>query len=276
MASPSRSFAPLSCRPLSRLRRGTRMSRAALASAVLVLPGLFLLGGCGGSGEETGEDAEMTPGAEAPAAGAFPDAAGDPGAAPRADATDPAGVTGGADPSRTDPSGVAPASPGPAMAAGPDTLTGVVGTFGAEPLVHYVLQLDDGRSIPLGTGGGDLRPDADADGPLPELARLTGARVRVTGEADAFAAAPARGFAVAAYELLEVEGQRPVTGRLVRGEPEAGTPDRLEADGTPGRVVVGMPSGSPVTGSRVWILGTVRGDSLFVQSFGVLRPGPAR
>jgi len=162
------------------------------------------------------------------------------------------------------------------MTAGPDTLTGVVGTFGAEPLVHYVLQVDDGRSIPLGTGEGDLRPDADADGPLSELARLTGARVRVTGEADAFAAVPARGFAVADYELLEVEGQRPMTGRLVRGDPEAGTPDRLEADGAPGRVVVGMPSGSPVTGSRVWILGTVRGDSLFVQSFGVLRLAPAR
>ncbi len=271
MASPSRSFAPLSCRLLPRLRRDTRMPRAALAAAVLVLPGLFVLGGCGGSGEETGEDAQVTPGAEAPAAGAFPDAAGDPDAAPRADATDPAGVTGGADPARTDP-----AIPGASPDSGPDTLTGVVGTFGAEPLVHYVLLLDDGRSIPLGTGGGDLRPDADTDGPLPELARLTGARVRVMGEADAFAAVPARGFAVADYELLEVEGQRPMTGRLVRGEPEAGTPDRLEADGAPGRVVVGMPSGSPETGSRVWILGTVRGDSLFVQSFGVLRLAPAR
>jgi hypothetical protein len=275
MAIPSRSRATLP-HPLPSPRPRTRMSRAARASAVLVLPGLFLLGGCGGSGGETGEDAEMTPGAEAPAAGAFPDAAGDPDAAPRADATDSAGGTGGADPSRTDAARTGGTTPGASAAAGPDTLTGIVGTFGAEPLVHYVLQLADGRSIPLGTAGGDLRPQPDADGPLPELARLTGARVRVTGEADAFAAAPARGFAVAAYELLEVEGERPLTGRLVRGDAEAGTPDRLETDGAADRVVVGIPSGSPVTGSRVWILGTVRGDSLFVQSFGVLRPGPAR
>ena len=158
-------------------------------------------------------------------------------------------------------------------AAAPDTLSGVVGTFGAEPLVHTVLLLDDGRSIPLGTAGGDLRPDADPDGPLPELARLTGARVLVTGEADAFAAAPAPGFAVVGYELLEVEGARPFTGRLVRGGTATGAPDRLEAPGATTRFVVGMPQGTPSSGSRIWIVGSVRGDSIFLQSFGMLRAG---
>jgi hypothetical protein len=245
----------------------SRPPRLRRDGATLLLAGLFLVGGCGGSGGEVENDGTPVPGADAPATGTLPDAAGAPEVDPRADAPDPS----------AEPGTTTPATPaGATAAAGPDTLTGTVGTFGAEPLVHYVLELDDGRSIPLGTSGGDLRPDADADGPLPELARLTGARVRVTGTADAFAAAPARGFAVAAYELLEVEGERPVTGRLVRGDAERGTPDRLEVDGGLGRVVVGMPSGSPVTGSRVWILGTARGDSLLVQSFGVLRPGAPR
>jgi hypothetical protein len=185
------------------------------------------------------------------------------------------GSGGGARGSPGGPPGAGGGEPGgatpPGEAGAPDTLTGVVGTFGAEPLVHTVLLLDDGRSIPLGTAGGDLRPDADPAGPLPELARLTGARVLVTGEADAFAAAPSPGFAVAGYALLEVEGERPLTGRLVRGEPGSGAGDRLEATGDPSRMVVGLPPGTPASGSRIWIVGSVRGDSIFVQSFGVLR-----
>jgi hypothetical protein len=175
----------------------------------------------------------------------------------------------GVPPTTGDPAGESP----PGEASTPDSLTGVVGTFGAEPLVHTVLLLGDGSSIPLGTAGGELDPASDPDGPLPELARLTGARVRVTGEADAFAAAPARGFAVIGYELLEVEGERPFTGRLVRGGAAAGAGDRLESAGAPSRIVVGMPPGAPSSGSRIWIVGTVREDTVFVQSFGVLRSG---
>jgi len=240
--------------------RHTAMGRKALVPLLLVS-----LAACGSDAVEEVGDAQDTVGADRPVAGVAPDVPGDTFSAPRAGVGDTVG----------DPRSAVPGAPGSVprgASAMPDTLTGVVATFGAEPLVQFVLQLDDGRSVPLGDAEGTTRPEAVPDHPLAELARLTGARVRVMGRADAFPAAPGRGFAVHAYELLEVEGTRPVTGRLIRGDPAAGTPDRLEPDGAPPRVLVGMPGGTPGTGARVWIVGPVRGDTLLVEGYGVLRP----
>ncbi|CAN5688773.1 hypothetical protein BH23GEM11_BH23GEM11_14430 [soil metagenome] len=249
----------------STLLSGSPRSRRTALNRALLVPLLLLLAACGpDAGEEPG-DVEATSGVDHPGAGALPDPPGDVPPAPRTDDPD----------SAVFPRGAVPGAPQPDPArasTGPDTLTGVVATRGTEPLLQFILQLADGRVVPLGDSEGTTRPEAIPDHPLAELARLAEATVRVTGEADAFPAAPARGFAVRGYELLEVEGARPFTGRLVRGARAAGTPDRLETDGAGQRVLVGMPAGTPGTGARVWVLGEVRGDSLLVQSFGVLRP----
>ncbi|TVP46575.1 MAG: hypothetical protein EA350_06865 [Gemmatimonadales bacterium] len=254
--------------PLSREHtHGPRHPWRSFAAGMALVP-FLLLAACGpDAGEEEG-DAHDTTGADHPAAGVLPDDPGELTPAPRTGVDDTVGA----------PAGAVPGAPGPAprrASVGPDTLTGVVATMGAQPLVQFVLQLEDGRTIPLGNAEGTTRPEAIPDHPLAEIARLSGATVRVTGRAEAFAAAPDRGFAVEGYELLDIDGSRPVTGRLVRGDPGAGTPDRLESEGARPRVLVGMPAGTPASGSRVWVVGEVRGDSLLVESFGVLRPAGA-
>lgn len=143
-------------------------------------------------------------------------------------------------------------------------------SFGAEPAVDIVLE-GEGGAVTL---GGPL---------LEELARLVAATLEVEGRADAFPAALGPGFHVARYRILAVDGERPVVGRVEGnppGGPAPGALPRLDVE-EGGRVhLLGLPlapagegagAGAPRIGSRVWILGDLRGDTLAVRAYGVIR-----
>jgi hypothetical protein len=240
---------------------GRAMRHMAFLVALSTVPlGCGLGGGEGaGEGEREGEGRALSPGGEGGPAAVAPG----PGDAP---ARQP-GARPGSDP----PVGAGGAHTEP----GQSTVQGVVATFGSEPLVQVVLLREGAETVMLGRPDGVVDPVDDPNHPLAELARLVGATARVVGTTDAFDAGPMEGFGVTGYEILGIEGARPLAGRLVRGSAPEGTPDVLEPDGGgPLRILRGLPAEVPADRSRVWILGETRGDTLFVEGFGVLRGPP--
>jgi hypothetical protein len=153
------------------------------------------------------------------------------------------------------PNGDTPeAGPGPASDGG-DRLVGTVRIVGSAPMnVQVVLQPAQGRSVRL---AGPL---------LPELERLAGAEVAVTGQIE-----PApdplvdRQVQVSEYEILSINGEPVVMGDVVsvaNGWVQLRTPtgEEIFLSGAPAEFQVGQ---------RVWVQGP---HSIAVQSHGTLRP----
>lgn len=127
-----------------------------------------------------------------------------------------------------------------------------------------------GRVIPSGTEHEPIttlqvegRMALVLTGPLePELRSLAGAVVVVHGPESG---SPARRtIRVESYEVMDIEGQRPVVGDVLPGGRLAAGPDTL--------TLAAVPDGMRV-GSRVWITGERRGAQLIVASWGVIRSG---
>ncbi len=135
-----------------------------------------------------------------------------------------------------------------------ERLEGRVLVTGSDPLTFPTLQFDDGSSVRL-TGG-----------LVDELERLSGARVRAAGTREGHA--PLVGFQVSSYEVLEVEGERPVVGIVtIRGVDVwlVGTVDVRLRD---------VPHDLRATpGAKVWVIGPRRQGEVSVQSYGVIREG---
>lgn len=79
-------------------------------------------------------------------------------------------------------------------------VVGRVRVAGATPLPHVILETEDGRSF-------EVRGD-----PRPELLRLSGATVRVTGDVEGHV------LRASDYEILEIAGRRPIVGTLEAGD----------------------------------------------------------
>ena len=132
-------------------------------------------------------------------------------------------------------------------------LRGVLFLTGTEPAVIVVLRGDDGSSVTL---TGALRD---------ELRRLSGATVQVSGARHG--EGPMARFDVDGYDVLEIDGEKPVVGILHErngqvsiGEGKASV--RLSA----------VPDGlGRLLGAKVWVIGQRVADSLRVQSYGVIR-----
>lgn len=133
--------------------------------------------------------------------------------------------------------------------------TGRLTVAAVAPSARPMLYLDSGRSIGL---AGSLEP---------ELARLSGARVMVEGTpATGF---PGEALEVQRYEVLEVNGEKPWVGVLVR----SGDAWLLRQD-TGDLRLTGVPAGlAAQPGAKVWITGSLDADALRVQSFGIIRSG---
>lgn len=137
-------------------------------------------------------------------------------------------------------------------AATVDTLEGTVRQVGSTPFARTVVEGDSASATVAG-------PLAD------EIARLTGARVRVTGS-PAEGEFPGPTLRVVSYELLSVDGEEPRVGML-RHEPGAGY--RLETGEGESLPLRSVPAelGS-VVGGKVWV---VLGSGGGVLRYGVLR-----
>lgn len=138
----------------------------------------------------------------------------------------------------------------PAVAA-PDSVTGTVRRVGSTPFSRTVVEGDDTVTV---------------TGPLEdEVARLSGARVRVYGEIST-GQYPGPTLEAATYEILSVDGERPDVGVLRADseglylEREGRDPLRLRA------VTSGLESR---VGARVWV---VTGEDGVVRRYGILRP----
>jgi hypothetical protein len=105
-------------------------------------------------------------------------------------------------------------------------------------------------------------------GPLvSELRRLSGATLRVSGTPRSNpAATPPRAVVVGDYEILEVDGQRPLVGIVLSRD------GRLWLAGRDTVELVGAtPDLAGRPGAKVFVLGVREGDRLRVKSHGVIR-----
>lgn len=138
----------------------------------------------------------------------------------------------------------------PSVAA-PDTVTGSVRQVGNSPFVRTVVEGDDTVTVT-----GDLEP---------EIRRLSGARVQVTGTLDS-GDGPGPALEAAAYEILSVDGRRPEVG-ILRSDGDA---TYLVREGEDDLRLRAVSSGlASRTGAKVWV---VTGEDGTVQRYGILRP----
>ena len=132
-------------------------------------------------------------------------------------------------------------------------LTGkvVAGGVAAQPLTS--LQVEGGKPTTL-------------VGPLEqELRTLGGATVWVAGSPGA--GAPNASFAVTRYEIVSIDGAKPLVGSLVArdgGTWLAGERDTVKLASVPAAL-------DGKTGAKVWIVGRRTGAELMPQTFGVIR-----
>lgn len=133
---------------------------------------------------------------------------------------------------------------------GPDTASGVVRRVGNAPFTRTILDREEAVVI---------------TGPYePELSRLTGAEVRVTGRVTP-GEFPGPTLEAMSYEILSVDGERPLLGTLGR-----------DADGfyltVPGGTAVRLAAVSETlaesAGGRVWVILDSNGG---VAQYGILR-----
>ncbi len=149
---------------------------------------------------------------------------------------------------------VEPASGQPAVAAQPaDRMEGRVALSGTDEVPMVRLRPEEGQAVTL---TGDL---------LPELSRLSGATVAVEGTKRG--SGMMAQFEVASYEIVGIDGERPVVGVLQ----QQGTSFRIAAEG--GAVALSnVPDAlARNVGGEVWVIGVRESGTLQVQSFGVIR-----
>ena len=137
-----------------------------------------------------------------------------------------------------------------AGSSAPETLVGEVQLTGSEPAVMVTLRTESGRAVNL---VGSL---------LPELRRLTGAEITVSGVATG-----GRDFSADSYEIRSIEGQRPLVGVVV--ERDGGV--WLEGDETVRLVEVPARLRGQL-GAKVWILGRRMEGGLYPQTYGIIKP----
>lgn len=102
----------------------------------------------------------------------------------------------------------------------------------------------------------------------PELRRVSGASVRVTGEP--VTGSPGDALRVRDYRILEIDGDRPWVG-IVR-EGDGGPELAVEAREPESLRLIGLPAGSIDAGAKAWFVGRREGAELLVRSYGVLGP----
>ncbi len=232
--------------------RACPVHRVALAGLCLALLGT----GCGG--EAPGEGTEA------------------PGASTVEDTSAPSAQGRTSEPAPEDDAGQeetpAPAPQGPPGDGMTERLNGVLRAEGQDPWPRLVLVAPEGERVVLAEGresGPDPGPGA---GPvLAELNRLEGATVRVFGRRTPRGdpLPEVSSFLVERYEILAIEGERPLVGRIARDEEDQ---VKLVSDDGASLGLEGLPTAGPGEGDRVWILGDLDDGRVRVRAFGLVRP----
>ncbi len=163
-----------------------------------------------------------------------------------------------ADPSREPTTRDMRATP-PAPAPGDTTVRGVVRAVGAGPgPQQLVVRSGTGNAATVVGLTGSLRG---------ELGQLVGLEVEVRGRAvDNQPPSPPRAVDVARYEIISVGGEKPYVGvlELREGAVWLAGPRAMRLAEVPEPLVTR-------TGAKVWIVGSVDGDRLQVQAYGVIK-----
>ena len=134
-----------------------------------------------------------------------------------------------------------------------DRMQGTLSLSGTDEVPMVRLRPAEGRAVTL---TGEL---------LSELSLLAGATVAVEGTKSGSGLMAQ--FAVVEYEIVGIDGERPVVGILVR---ERGT-YRI-GDGSTAVTLSAVPDAlARNVGGKVWVTGVREGGELQVQSFGVIR-----
>jgi hypothetical protein len=140
----------------------------------------------------------------------------------------------------------------PAATLGTDAMQGRVYLTGSSPNQVVSIQPDDDRSVRL---VGELEA---------ELGRLAGAVLRVEGTVAGQGAM--RPFSVRAYEVLEIDGAKPLVGVLQEDN------GRLRIATDPPMTLLDAPQGLAANvGAKIWIVGLVEAATVHIQSFGIIR-----
>lgn len=141
---------------------------------------------------------------------------------------------------------VEPVSEPPAAAVAEDSVRGTVVVTGVGPSPYASLTSAGGPIVLAGA----LEP---------ELRQLGGAQVDVFGELTGVAR---RSLNVHRYDVVAIDGERPVVGTVLPGGQRIVAGDTL--------TVVGHADPLPV-GAKIWIVGRRDGAQLRLQSWGVIR-----
>jgi hypothetical protein len=133
---------------------------------------------------------------------------------------------------------------------GPDTASGVVRRVGNAPFTRTILDREEAVVI---------------TGPYePEVGRLTGAEVRVTGRIVT-GEFPGPTLEAMSYEILAVDGERPLLGTLERDEDGFYL---AVPEGTAVRLAAVSETLAESTGGRIWVILDSNGG---VAQYGILR-----
>jgi hypothetical protein len=200
------------------------------------------------SSEKSGDSAAL----DSAKASTAPPASGAVTPAPDTSATAPASnaPTSGAG-SRTSPS--PPPTPMPTATPSETVLTGTIVVGGLAADQKTMLRVEGGAPTRL-------------IGPLePELRRLNAATVWVAGAPGA--ADPNASFAVSRYEIVAIDGAKPVVGVLTARS--GGT--WLVAERDTVKLSATTPEMLAKVGAKVWVIGRRTGAEMTPQTFGVIR-----
>ena len=129
-------------------------------------------------------------------------------------------------------------------------MTGRVRVAGSTPLERVLIEPDEPGADALEIAG-DLRP---------ELKRLSGARVRVTGTLSS-----AERFLASEYAILEISGYKPVVGMLEVGASDASI---VDAEGVRWRLRDAPAELMAHEGAKVWVVLNTDG---VVTGYGIIR-----
>jgi hypothetical protein len=223
------------------------MIRRALGSAFIAA--LLLLAGACGTGASKGADTPAVAAADsrASAASAAPSTPLTP-----VDSASKGDTTPASTPAATKPSSPSPA-PTPSATPSETVLTGRVVAGGLAADQKTMLQVEGGGPTTL-------------TGPLePELRRLSSATVWVAGAPGA--AAPNATFAVSRYEIVSIDGAKPIVGTLASRDGAIW----IVAGGDTVKLAPTTPEMRAKVGAKVWIVGRRAGAEMTPQSFGVIR-----